>query len=176
MTLPENQKPNAPLVLTLEMEKSAQDWAQSMRERHFPKERNIVPAHVTLFHALPSDTADIICAYFTRPRPTPSIRIDAPFLLGRGVAYRIASPEMQQIRAELAALIPAERRTPQDRKSWHPHLTIQNKVSPQQARELLKDLSREYKACQTYAVALRLWRYLDGPWELLSRLPFTITK
>ncbi|MBS1051340.1 hypothetical protein [Gluconobacter japonicus] len=42
-----SEKQDAPLILTLELEKSVQDWAQSMRERHFPKERNIVPAHIT---------------------------------------------------------------------------------------------------------------------------------
>ncbi|MBS1072961.1 2'-5' RNA ligase family protein [Gluconobacter cerinus] len=152
-----------------------QDWAQTMRSRHFPAERNVVPAHITLFHALPADNLDVICSFLTSPRRAPFVRIEAPFLLGRGVAYRVVSPEMQEMRATLAARISQERFTAQDRAPWRPHLTIQNKVSPQQARELLESLSRGHKDRQTSAAALRLWRYLGGPWELLSRSPFTYT-
>ncbi|MBF0891881.1 2'-5' RNA ligase family protein [Gluconobacter sp. LMG 1744] len=168
-----SEKQDAPLILTLELEKSVQDWAQSMRDRHFPQDRNIVPAHITLFHALPADYADTLLTHLTGYQQAPCVTIEAPFLLGRGVAYRILSPEIKVVREEIAALVPPERRTAQDRARWHPHLTIQNKVSPQKARELLENLLPAYRPVRTYGAALRLWRYLGGPWELLVRTPFT---
>ncbi|GBQ86672.1 2'-5' RNA ligase family protein [Gluconobacter albidus] len=168
------EKQDAPLILTLELEQSVQDWAQSMRDHHFPQDRNIVPAHVTIFHALPAEYTDILLTHLIRDRQAPCVTIEAPFLLGRGVAYRVISPEIKAVREEISGLVPPERCTAQDRAPWHPHLTIQNKVSPQKARELLKHLSQGYEPVKTHGAALRLWRYLGGPWELLVRAPFML--
>ena len=43
-----------PLVLTLLLDADTQAWLDSLRRAHFPPERNLVPAHVTLFHACPA--------------------------------------------------------------------------------------------------------------------------
>jgi hypothetical protein len=55
--------------------------------------------------------------------------------LGGGVAFRIVSDDLDAIRAELAdafhGLLGA-----QDAGGWRPHITIQNKVRPKQARAL----------------------------------------
>src|SRR3954447_20532670 len=47
----------APLILTLGLDPETQAWLESMRRAHFPPARNLVPAHVTLFHALPGEHA-----------------------------------------------------------------------------------------------------------------------
>ena len=39
-----------PLVVTLEADARSQARFDAARERWFPPERNLVPAHVTLFH------------------------------------------------------------------------------------------------------------------------------
>ena len=52
----------APLILTLALDAATQSWLESMRRAHFPPARNLVPAHVTLFHALPGDQAAAIGA------------------------------------------------------------------------------------------------------------------
>ncbi|MBB3172360.1 hypothetical protein FHR90_000166 [Endobacter medicaginis] len=162
----------SPLILTAELDGPAQGWAQAMRERHFPPERNIVPAHVTLFHALPGDLEALFRTCPLSARPAPSVRIAAPFALGRGVAYRLICPELACLRDDLLAALPATRLTRQDLSPWWPHLTIQNKVEPERARALLAELSAGGMPIDTHAVALRLWRYLGGPWALLARLAF----
>ncbi|MDR6182503.1 2'-5' RNA ligase family protein [Asaia bogorensis] len=167
-----DQGNDAPLILTLEFDPATQDWAQNMRSTHFPAARNIVPAHVTLFHALPSSCRGRIGANLAWLGDAPEITIGAPYLLGRGVAYAMTTPELARLRADLVSVVGRERLTRQDAASWRPHLTVQNKVSPEQARALLADLQTAPHPVTCHAVALRLWRYEGGPWTLLERFAF----
>ena len=169
-----NQQDARPLIVTLEFDAPTQEWAQRMREAHFPPERNIVPAHVTLFHALPADCRGSVCAYLDQPRPAPEVTIGAPYLLGRGVAYTVRSPALAVLRDELVSLIGQERLTRQDAAPWRPHLTVQNKVTPEQARSLLETLRQQSHPEQCHAAALRVWRYDGGPWTLLARIALTV--
>jgi len=47
--------PSAQLILTLALDGEAFALFDRLRREHFPPERNVVPAHVTLFHALPGE-------------------------------------------------------------------------------------------------------------------------
>ena len=91
--------------------------------------------------------------------------------LGGGVAFRIVSDDLDAIRDDLAdhfhGLLGA-----QDAAGWRPHVTIQNKVKPAEARTLLHRLEREFHPRPLGIAALSLHRYLDGPWETLARYPF----
>lgn len=55
--------------------------------------------------------------------------------------------------------------TPQDRQKFQPHVTIQNKVTPEAARELLERLSDTWEPVTAQGRGLQLWRYRGGPWE-----------
>ncbi len=160
----------APLLLTLELAQPAQGLFQSLRERHFPPERNLIPAHVSMFHALPGDKRDRITR---RLRALPAdgfaVRVEAPFPLGRGVGFRLQAPGLLSLRALLAGDW-ADWLTPQDRQGYRPHVTVQNKVAPELARQTLQRLQQGFVPFRTEAAALRLWRYLGGPWEALERI------
>ena len=100
--------PRPPLIVTAALEESAFAWFEDLRQTHFPAGRNRVPAHLTLFHALPGDherevLQTLASACGTR-RP---MRLDVrgPWSLGRGVAYRLASPPLDQLRSELAGAV-----------------------------------------------------------------------
>ena len=43
----------APLILTAQMEAEAALYFDRLRKAYFPAARNFIPAHLTLFHALP---------------------------------------------------------------------------------------------------------------------------
>jgi hypothetical protein len=45
----------APLILTLTFDERAFAFFEERRRRYFPPERNFIPAHLTLFHALPGE-------------------------------------------------------------------------------------------------------------------------
>lgn len=44
-----------PLIVTLALDEQAQARFDALRSRHFPPDRNVLDAHVTLFHALPGE-------------------------------------------------------------------------------------------------------------------------
>lgn len=164
-----------PFVLTLWLDAGTQDWLDALRRAHFPPERNLVPAHVTLFHALPGDDADEVLAALAegcRGAAPAAVRIGPPRFLGRGVALEVAAPDVAALRARLAARW-RDRLSPQDRQGWRPHATVQNKVAPERARALHAELAAGLPVREGRAEGLMLWRYRGGPWEPAGRFGFT---
>lgn len=158
----------APLILTLMLDGASFALLEGWRRRFYPPDRNQVPAHLTFFHALPGLEADTIrrelAAACLRQRP---FDIDATGLrfLGRGVAVAFSSAELVRLRQGLAR----EWRdwlTPQDSAKIAPHVTIQNKVSSDDARAAMRELEGEFRPFKARAEGLQLWRYLGGPWRL----------
>ncbi len=159
----------APLLLTLRLSEPGQSLFQALRTRHFPATRNVVPAHVSLFHALPGDArAEIVRLLGALQAQQPAILVEPPRSLGRGVAFPLASPGLLALRARLAGSW-APWLTAQDRQRYAPHVTVQNKVTPERARETLRRLREGFVPWPTEGAALQLWRYLGGPWEPLAR-------
>ena len=160
----------APIIVTAVF--GAEDFAQldRLRRQHFPPERNQVPAHATLFHHLaPELGAELKQRLMaaTRGRPRPRATLAGLRNMGKGVAFRIESPELGAIRAELADAF-ATMLTPQDRAGWRPHVTIQNKVAPGDARTLYEALSATFVPRPLVIAGLASWWYRGGPWEPLS--------
>jgi 2'-5' RNA ligase len=156
-----------PLILTLKMDDPSQRWFDRLREDHFPKERNFIPAHLTLFHKLPGDRLDGISATvqdLCRERQPFPLTATGLVFMGRGVGYKLESPNLPALRKTLAdewwSLLGA-----QDRQGFRPHVTVQNKVPPEEARALHRDLERSFAPFEVEAEGLLLWRYLGGPWE-----------
>ena len=162
-----------PLVLTAIFNSETQTMFERLRTAHFPPARNFVPAHLTLFHALPGAECHIIqlaLADACSSHPACSATLLPWRLIGRGVAREIASPGLAALRAGLASQWRIWL-TEQDSKPWRPHVTIQNKVPPERARTLHAELSRTVDVRNALVVELVLWRYLGGPWEKIARFP-----
>lgn len=164
---------NGPLIVTAELAPTDFAWLDALRRRHYPPERNLVPAHLTMFHALPPSAEGEIrreLAQHARD-PAPRAMLAGLMNLSTGVAYRTVSDDLEAIRAEIAdhchGLLGA-----QDSGGWRPHVTIQNKVKLSAARALLADLEEDFRPRPLGIGALALHRYLGGPWEPLARYPF----
>ena len=91
--------------------------------------------------------------------------------LGAGTALRVESEELEDIRADLAEAMRGML-TPQDRGPWSPHVTIQNKVEPREAKALQQRLRAGFEPRPLAIAGLASWRYLGGPWEPLRRYMF----
>lgn len=158
------------LIVTAELGAADLAWLDGQRRRHFPPERNQLPAHLTMFHALPpsadAETRTLLSALAADEPPPPAL-VAGLMDLGGGVAYRIVSDSLDRIRDDLAVafhgLLGA-----QDSAGWRPHVTIQNKVAPKISRALLADLERDFVARPLAISGLGLHRYLGGPWEQLA--------
>ena len=164
----------APIIVTALFGAADQAWFDAQRRLHFPPDRNHLAAHLTMFHHLPPTMADETKQRLTgetRGVRAPSGRLTGLISLGRGVAYRIESTGLDEIRARLAAAF-AGLLTPQDQAGWRPHVTVQNKVAPAEARALLADLQADFLPRPLAIAGLASWWYRGGPWEPLSRHMF----
>ena len=161
---------NAPIVVTAVLGAADQAWFDRQRTAHFPVERNFLKAHLTMFHHLPPSLEGEVRQRLGEAARdgSPRARISGLISLGRGVAYRIDSAELDDVRAHLADLW-ADLLTPQDRAPWRAHVTVQNKVDPADARTLLADLKADFRPRPLAIAGYAAWWYRGGPWEPLSR-------
>jgi hypothetical protein len=161
------------LIVTAELAPEDFAWLDALRRRHYPPEQNRVPAHLTMFHALPPSAESEVRERLSRTAsgPRPTARIEGLLDLGGGIAFRIVSPDLDRLREHLAqelhGLLGA-----QDSGGWRPHVTIQNKVPPKAARALLAELQSEFVPRALRIGGVGLQRYLGGPWERVATYPF----
>jgi hypothetical protein len=164
----------SPIIVTLVLDAVSQAAFDALRTRYFPPARLVVGAHVTMFHALPGGLAREIeaevralCAD-TAPFV---LRLSGVRFLGRGVALDLDAAEARVLRASLRARFETEL-TAQDRAPWRPHVTVQNKVSAERARETWLALQVFACAAPVWAEGVALWRYRGGPWEAMETCRF----
>ena len=163
-----------PLIVTLELDGRSFSLLDGLRQRYFPPERNLVPAHVTLFHQLPGHEEPAISRALED-----CCRAQQPFTLlasclrklGNGVAFELSSPTLVAIREKLAVQWRPWLQ-PQDRQPFRPHVTIQNKVTPADAQALHAQLAATFVPIAVEARGFLLWSYKGGPWELRERCLF----
>jgi 2'-5' RNA ligase len=163
----------APIIVSALLDPDSFAWLDGLRRAHFPAERNQLDAHLTLFHALPPSLEPEVRRRISNlTRAWPLVAEATGFVsLGRGVAVRILSPQLGAVREELAEAFYGML-TPQDAADWRPHVTIQNKVSPVEARDLRALLSGSFRPRRVEIVGLAAWWYRGGPWEPLARFAF----
>lgn len=160
-----------PLIVTLEPDAGSRALFDALRRAHFPPERLVVDAHVTVFHALPGEEIDTVADALARSAATtPSLcfvaETPAP-LSRRGVAIPIACPSARDVKRRLLDEF-AFALTPQDRGGMRPHVTVQNKVDPETAAATLAHLRAGWVPHTGRFEGLALWRYRGGPWEAVA--------
>jgi 2'-5' RNA ligase superfamily len=167
-----------PFILTAALPTDWAAWAEGLRRAHYPIERNHLHAHVTLFHAFaPSLLNELkeflprIAAEFAAPEGAVSGVMD----LGKGTAIALEAPQLLALRALIAEHFHGSL-TSQDLYEPRPHITIQNKVTKDEARALQASLGPVLapwmaKGRFTFP-ALELHRYCGGPWERVKTCAF----
>ena len=126
-----------------------------------------------MFHALPPSLEEEVRgqlkAHCAGPRPAATVV--GLMNLGGGVAYRVVSPDLDTIREAIADHFHGSL-SAQDAGGWRAHVTIQNKVTPRDAKALFNRLERDFRPRALAIHGLALHRYLGGPWEPLGRWVF----
>ena len=159
-------------VLTLGLDDDSHAHFERLRRMYFPPERNLIPAHLTLFHLLPEvEPVRERVAAEAGEWSRFAVRVTGVRALGRGVAYRMEAEELSLLHARLSAGF-ADVLSPQDRQRFQPHIVVQNKVKPEAARLLLGRLESEFVPMEPRAVGLDLWEYMGGPWRMERRYAF----
>jgi 2'-5' RNA ligase len=164
---------DAPLILTLALDTESQQFFNLLRKLHFPSERNYLDAHLTLFHHLPQGEDAIIQTIenYTKQYQKMQIQVTGLRSIGNGVAFSMESSQLQQMHKQLQNdwqpwLIP------QDRQKLWPHITIQNKVKPEEAKKLKETLEQGFEPFSVTGVGLNLFEYLGGPWKFVKEYEF----
>jgi hypothetical protein len=164
---------NAPLIVTATFGDGDNGWLQQLRREHYPAERNQVPAHLTLFRHLPPGAESEVgrrLAEATTAKP-PKASVVGIIDLDGGTALRVESDDLAVIRDDLAEALYGLL-IPQDQAPWRPHITIQNKVEPKEARALQRRLRIGFEPRPLAIRGLAAWRYRGGPWEPIREWPF----
>ncbi|MBB4859865.1 2'-5' RNA ligase [Novosphingobium chloroacetimidivorans] len=162
-----------PLLVTGELPPDVFAWADGLRRAHFPPERNRLRAHVTLFHALPNGVeaelrqilGDLAAA------PPPQARISGLMKLGGGTALAIESPELVELHGHIAERMHGLM-TRQDAQPLKLHITIQNKVTSQAARQLQDELGPTLEPRAFRFHGFGLYAYEDGLWRPIRTFAF----
>ena len=164
-----------PVIVAAEFGPADFAWLDRLRRTHFPIERNQLPAHLTLFHHLPPSLLPELDARLKtemRAIRRPEASIGEPMLLGRGVALCVRCEALEALRERLAEAF-VGMLTPQDEAGWRPHVTIQNKVEPAEAKRLHGQLTEDFRHPRPLFLAgLATHYYRGGPWELIARYRF----
>ncbi|GAA6007797.1 hypothetical protein JCM11491_003967 [Sporobolomyces phaffii] len=159
--------------LTLRVSRALHDPINALRTRYFPAHRLKVPAHLTLFHALPhSRLADVKQTAHDVAQRTRVFSVSAGrvFQMGdQGVAIDPAAgtEEGKRVHAALredwSGFL-----SQQDAKAFRAHWTIVNKENDKAKVEKALHECREWEANgepkEGEADGLVLWRYNHGEW------------
>jgi hypothetical protein len=167
-----------PFILTAALPPDLAGFAEGLRRAHYPAEKNRLHAHVTLFHAFaPSlleelrDFLPRVAGEFAAPQGTVKGVMD----LGKGTAIALEAPQLLTLRALIADHFHGSL-TSQDLHEPRPHITIQNKVTKDEARALQTGLAPvlvPWIANGRFTFpTLELWHYRGGPWDLVKACAF----
>jgi 2'-5' RNA ligase superfamily len=164
---PPSRTPSAPFIVTAELPVDISSWSNGLRSEHFPRERNHLAAHVTLFHSFAPSLREELPRFLARVAgefAPPEAEITGLMDLGQGTALAISSPGMLALRERIAEHF-WDMLTSQDRGGKKLHITIQNKVSRDVAKTLQQQLSQRSLTRRFAFTGLSMHRYLGPHWE-----------
>lgn len=163
-----------PFILTAKLPAEVHSWADDLRRTYFPPERKHLHAHITLFHSFAPSLLDELKSFLPQivvEFAPPSVEITGLLDLGKGTAIALQSPALLELRSIISEHFHGSL-TDQDLHTPRLHITIQNKVSKDEARALQASLSPTIEPRGFEIPAFELHRYLGGPWELVKTFAF----
>jgi len=165
---------NSPLILTAKMDEDSFEFLNGLRKQYFPPERNFLTAHITLFHQLPGECLEEIEDYLkiiASRQYKFKLIFSAVKFIGKGTIVQIESTELISLRNKLVNHW-SDWLIPQDKQKYAPHVTIQNKTETSEAQQVYENLNQSWQSRAGTAIALQLWHYRGGPWQLANEFNF----
>ena len=162
-----------PLLIVAELPRDVFAWADALRRRHYPPDRNRLAAHVTLFHGLPPSAHGEVVRLLAdlATSPPPEARLAGIMDLGRGTALAVDSPGMAALHREMAGRLSGLIQQ-KDAQPVRLHVTVQNKVSAAGAHALQDELARTVEARSFRFRGLGLYGWTGEIWQQLRIFPF----
>ncbi len=172
--LPPQASPPAPFIVTAELPVDIFSWANGLRAEHFPRDRNHLQAHVTLFHSFAPSLRDELPRFLARVAgeyAAPRADLSGLMDLGQGTALALHSPGMLAVRDFIAGHF-WQMLTRQDQGGKRLHITIQNKVAREAALKLQRELAPRLKLRYFAFTGLGLHIYRNPHWEAVGTWRF----
>lgn len=177
-------KASRPVVLSLILDSKSQDTLTALRTQFFPRNRNFLSAHITLFHALPpSDQLFTLLERTLADFKPFNLGLGDPFLFknGSGVALNMKSFKAKELHQTLLDTLWDARveLTEQDQRPMRGvHVTICNKAKEAEAKDVfqqmqdkMEGLKKELPTARGLGVAA--WEYQqDSTWKHLTDYMF----
>jgi len=165
-------KSGASLIITLSLNEASQHHFTNLRNTYYPRHCNFIPAHLTLLHRLPADlplVEDVLKQLTNRL----SMLVDVTGLVntGNGVAYTVEATELFMLHKTMQDSFKPYLIS-KDRRTWHPHITVQNSVTAFKAMQTTEYLLQHFRPFAIMAIGISAWYYLKGPWQLKQFYPF----
>ncbi|MEP2988761.1 MAG: 2'-5' RNA ligase family protein [Parasphingorhabdus sp.] len=163
-----------PIIMTATMGAADFAWADALRQKYYPVEKNQLPAHITLFHHLPPQGLDEIVRLAkktTEEYSCPLCTLMEVMQFDGGVAYRLSSPQLLELRQFFVESFHGLL-VQQDQQKPRFHVTVQNKVAPDVSKKLFRELCEKFETRSFEITGLALFYYLEGPWEEIGRWRF----
>ncbi len=149
-------------------------WADALRQKHYPVEKNQLPAHITLFHHLPPQGLNEIARLvkkMAKEHWCPPCTLMEVTQFDGGVAYRLSSPQLLKLRQFFAESFHGLL-VQQDQQKPRFHITVQNKAAPVESKKLYRTLSEQFEPRPFEISGLALFYYMEGPWEKIGSWRF----
>jgi 2'-5' RNA ligase len=122
-------------IITILIDEEAQAFFTMQRNSYFPAYANVTPAHLTLFHSLPTHD-EILNKIYDTCHSTKEFTMQVNELTYKNsfIAYAITSQELMQIHEILQNNFKPYLAA-KDLKTLQPHITIQNKTTAYKAHK-----------------------------------------
>lgn len=162
-----------PLLVCAELPPDVFAWADALRREHYPPGRNRLGAHVTLFHGLPPSAEPavaVLLADLSRRSP-PAAVVAGLMDLGSGTAFALESPELSDLHADMVERLHGLVQQ-KDTRPFRPHITIQNKVTSDDARALQARLAPSLASRSFRFTGLGLYEWTGEIWRQARVRPF----
>lgn len=170
-------------VLTFKLDDSLSRPMNEMRKQYFPKRLNRIPAHLTLFHALPHSHIEALEEGLNQvASKTQSFQVTTggPFRMRKGVGVNVDAgyQDLKEVHSQLRSQW-MEFLSEQDQGGFRPHWTVMNKVDEEEEVDnalgaVRKELSQSTR--EGRAIGLDLWKYDRGNWIWAKEYTFGASK
>lgn len=161
------------MIITLKLDTASHLHFAELRKKFYPAYCNYVDAHVSLFHHVKAD-ADVIesCVKTLALHHPIKLSVTGVCNFKKGVAYEIVSEELMSLHQQMQAML-APYLISKDRKTFRPHITVQNRVTAFKASQTAAALCAQFSPYEIRAMGLSVWTFERGPWKHVRDILFS---
>lgn len=155
------------MIVTFKMDDNSQEIFNHLRQRYFPKERNYLNAHITLFHNIADEALNAHIWQELEAEMPFEIEFANPFFMGFGTAIEIRSSKLIQL-TEMLQRHFCDLLSTQDRRTKKPHITLQNKMPAFIAKQDYESICKEWTPIKGFIIGYEFYEYQSGSWKQLK--------